>query len=295
MLDELIAKGERFSSIALPRGRVGLYAMPTGAGVERRTHPSYSWDGLKRGGTPFVVVQHTYAGQGRLNYEGREHDLMPGSTMLLRVPHRHRYYLPPGGDWSFFFVILAGREAVRLAADIAATAGPVLHLPRDIVDDLATICASLIEAPAVKSGEASALAYRTMMLLLDHAQPGAQGDATERPKWLRATLGHVEEHLGESLNVEQLAAIAGLSRAHFVRQFTRHLGQAPSDFVFRQRMEHAARLLQTTPDPVVGIAARCGFSQPNYFSKAFRRAFDVSPSEFRASGMYTLPSRPARS
>lgn len=295
MLKTLAAKGERFHSIALPRGRVGLKTMPTAAGLERRTSPTYAWDGLKRGKTPFVVVQHTIAGRGRLSCDGRTHELTPGTTMLVRVPHRHRYFLPPGGNWSFFFMVLAGGEAVRLATEIAATAGPVLRLPAAIIDDLADICDRLIAERDLTPGSASALAYGALMLLLDQAQPGAQIETDARPDWLGITLAHIESNLAAPLPVEHLAEIARLSRAHFVRQFTRHVGEAPSDFVFRQRMEHAARLLQTTPDPVVEIAARCGFSQPNYFSKAFRRAFDVSPSEFRASGMYMLAPHGSRS
>jgi AraC-like DNA-binding protein len=52
-------------------------------------------------------------------------------------------------------------------------------------------------------------------------------------------------------------------------------------------MARAARLLQSTELTVIEIALSLGFADPNYFAKAFRRAFDVSPSEFRQSGLFT--------
>ena len=80
---------------------------------------------------------------------------------------------------------------------------------------------------------------------------------------------------------------AGLSRAHFVRQFSRIAGASPSEYVFRTRMARAARLLQSSPLTVLEIALSLGFADPNYFAKAFRRAFAVSPTEFKRSGLFT--------
>ncbi len=57
---------------------------------------------------------------------------------------------------------------------------------------------------------------------------------------------HIEAHLAEALTVDRLAAVAGLSRAHFVRQFTAAVGLPPSDFVAARRMERIERLLLAT-------------------------------------------------
>jgi AraC-like DNA-binding protein len=107
------------------------------------------------------------------------------------------------------------------------------------------------------------------------------------PNWLRRVTTEIEAHPAGSLTVDRLADVAGLSRAHFVRQFSRLAGAPPSEYVFRTRMARAARLLQSTQLTVLEIALSLGFTDPNYFAKAFRRAFDVSPSEFRQSGLFT--------
>ena len=107
---------------------------------------------------------------------------------------------------------------------------------------------------------------------------------------LRAAMtGHIEAHPGDRLTVERLAGLAGLSRAHFVRQFSRLAGMSPADYVFRARMARAARLLQASQFSIAEIAHSLGFADPNYFAKAFRRAFEVSPTEFRQSGLFAGP------
>ena len=64
-------------------------------------------------------------------------------------------------------------------------------------------------------------------------------------------------------------------------------GVPPAEFVLQERMRRAARLLTSHALlPVKEIASLCGFDEPNYFAKVFRRFFGTSPTEFRTTGMY---------
>ncbi len=66
MLTQLLDLPLHSTTVAFPRGRLTLRAMPASAGIERVESPSYSWNGLRRGLTPFAVIQHTLAGAGML-------------------------------------------------------------------------------------------------------------------------------------------------------------------------------------------------------------------------------------
>ncbi len=287
VLDRIGAHPEVLKTIAIPRGRIGLHALPTAAGIELRDTPDYAWDGLQRGNASFVVIQHTLAGRGRLDYQGRQIVLTPGSTMLVRIPHAHRYYVARGESWRFFFLVLAGNEIVQLADAILAAAGPVQTLDSVQVETLAGICLDMVSSENLSTGTLSALAYRAMTVLFDAASAGTP---EQQQDWLAQIASHVAQNLAQPLPVEELARRAGMSRAHFVRQFTRAAGSAPSEYVFSQRMQLAAQLLDGSGMSVAEIARACGFGNANYFAKAFRRAFDVSPSAFRASGMYSMPA-----
>jgi AraC-like DNA-binding protein len=288
MLSDLMALPPQAATVAFPRGRLTLRAMPASAGIEIAESASYNWDGMRRGLTPFVVIQHTLAGAGGLTYEGRDMPLEPGDTLVVAIPHAHRYFLPPGGRWSFFYLVLQGQEVLRLIGEVIAVAGPVLRLSARNLDRLAGAVTDLIGGRARTPGEASAIAYSAAMALVDDLSGAAAADGGgTQPAWLARVRGFVEAQPGAALTVARLAAVAGLSRAHFVRQFTRATGAPPSEYVFRSRMARAARLLQSSRLPVAEIATGVGFADPNYFAKAFRRAFDVSPTEFRRSGLYT--------
>jgi len=267
------------------KGALELNCMPTGAGYERRENETYSWEGSKRGA--FAILQHTVAGRGELDYAGARHALLPGDTMLLTFPHANRYWLDSGQRWEYFWIGVQGREALRIARAVLDHAGPVLRLPNEAVDRLADACL-LLATRDLPVGEASAASYAAMMAAHDGALgDDAPGDV-EHPAAVHRAMAYVEQNLAHNLSVDRLARAAGLSRAHFVREFSRSVGVAPSGYVFAQRMELAERLLLATDSTVEAIAKACGFADGNYFAKAFRRANAVTPSEFRTARLRRL-------
>jgi len=276
-------------TVSLPRGRHRLHTMPTTTGYEVRENATYDWHGRRRGQTPFTVLQHTVAGEGNLLYERRRYRLRPGETMLLIVPHNHRYWLPEGGRWEFFWISMSGQEAVRIHRAIQATTGPVLRLKRETVEHIADCCLRLIEGHGEMPGAASAIAYEAAGALYDDVFGSQSAVPPADDAAIRRVVEHVLANLDARLSVPDLAEIAGFSRAHFTRMFTASEAMPPAEFVLRERMRRAARLLATHSLPVKEIAALCGFDDPNYFAKVFRRFFGTSPTEFRTTGMYAMP------
>lgn len=282
MLSALLAHGHDIRALPAWRSPAALSCRAMAAGHEQRRAERYSWDGLRRGTEPFLVVQHTLLGEGRLDYAGTRYRLGPGQTMLVTMPHAHRYWLERGGAWEYFWLMLSGREALRLARAILDTAGPVLQPDGPQVDRLARACLTVMTAPRLTQGEASDAAHQAMTALHDAAFAAAPAEDAQAPAIAR-TLAFIEAHLADPLPVERLAGVAGMSRAHFVRQFTRAMGAPPSDVVARHRLERIERLLLATEMKVGEIARMTGFADGNYLAKVFRRHRGMTPLEFRAT------------
>jgi transcriptional regulator GlxA family with amidase domain len=71
----------------------------------------------------------------------------------------------------------------------------------------------------------------------------------------------------------------------------RYLSTTPRGLVMELRLRHAALLLSTTSDSVRTIAARCGIENFPYFSTSFRRAYHLTPRDYRARHRRGLPPR----
>ena len=291
VLAGLVERGPFRHAISLPRRRDRLHVMPTSTGYEIATGPSYDWDGRRRGHTPFSILQHTTSGAGRLKYERRSYRIGPGETMLVTIPHSHRYWLEPGESWSFFWIAISGQEALRLHRAILAAAGPVFRLRPDTIERLAQTSLDLAGG-GLEAGRASGAAYVATMALFDDLLARKEFSAGNiRHAAIGRATAHIRVHLDEPLDVQSLADVAGLSRAHFSRLFAQIEGVPPSEFVLRERMQRAARLLVTGQLGVKAISSACGFEDPNYFAKVFRKTFAISPSEFRTTGMYAAQQR----
>jgi AraC-like DNA-binding protein len=87
----------------------------------------------------------------------------------------------------------------------------------------------------------------------------------------------------EPLDVDDLASAAGLSRAHFSREFRRAFGESPHSYLLTRRLERAAALLRTTDRSVADICFSVGLQSVGSFTTSFKRMFDVSPTAYRAS------------
>ena len=97
---------------------------------------------------------------------------------------------------------------------------------------------------------------------------------------------YIRNHINEPIDRETLAAVAGFSIPHFHRVFTAHLGESAVSYVRRLRMERAARKLRMGAVDITEIALAAGYDSHASFSKAFKKQFGMSPSEFRQLGCW---------
>lgn len=103
-----------------------------------------------------------------------------------------------------------------------------------------------------------------------------------------ALVAMVEEfcksHLAHHITVEDLARQSGLNRAYFSRMFKGVRGISPKQFLTVLRLEKALQLVSDDGIQVKEVAFLCGFKDPNYFCKVFRKNFGVSLGSYRIRG-----------
>jgi AraC-like DNA-binding protein len=87
----------------------------------------------------------------------------------------------------------------------------------------------------------------------------------------------------EPLGVADLARAAGLSRAHFSREFRRAFGESPHAYLLTRRLERATALLRTTDRTVTEICFDVGLQSVGSFTTSFTRMYGISPRTYRAS------------
>jgi AraC-like DNA-binding protein len=87
----------------------------------------------------------------------------------------------------------------------------------------------------------------------------------------------------EPLGVDDLAAAARLSRAHFSREFRRAFGESPHSYLLSRRLERAAALLRNTDNSVAEICFSVGLQSVGSFTTSFGKTYGTSPTAYRAA------------
>jgi AraC-like DNA-binding protein len=91
-----------------------------------------------------------------------------------------------------------------------------------------------------------------------------------------------DAHYTEPLDVDDMAGAAGLSRAHFSREFKHAFGVAPHAYLLTRRLERAASLLRVTDRSVMEICMDVGLQSVGSFTTSFKRMFGKTPTAYRS-------------
>ena len=98
---------------------------------------------------------------------------------------------------------------------------------------------------------------------------------------LRRARDVADRNYAEPLDLEALAATAGVSKYHFLRCFAAEYGETPMQYVTRRRIERASDLLRATNLTVTEVCNLVGYSSLGSFSVKFRELVGMSPSEYQ--------------
>lgn len=105
--------------------------------------------------------------------------------------------------------------------------------------------------------------------------------ALQHKSRLAAVIQFIRDNLNDPLSIDQLSKHAHMSQAHFFRTFRTELGVSPVDFINAERIKLAKSLLRIPNKSIYDICFDCGFNNVSYFNKVFKRATQLTPSEYR--------------
>jgi AraC family transcriptional regulator len=100
---------------------------------------------------------------------------------------------------------------------------------------------------------------------------------------LQTVMAYIDENLGRSLTVEELANILHFSQYHFLRAFRNTVNQTPRRYILQRRVSKAQDLIQQRELGLADIAYHVGFSSQSHLSSAFKQVTGTTPSQFQRS------------
>ena len=235
-------------------------------------------------GTTDWLLIHTTAGSGRIGGQDGDVITRAGDSILLRPHMLHDYSTSSEtGSWSLAFAHFHPRAEWMPLLDWPLHEGGVglVHAPggvRTRVVDSLRGCAQASAGSLPQSELFAMNALESALLWLDTQNP-LRGRMDER---LLRVVEHIGSDLAANLSAPALARVATLSPSRLTHLFTETLGMPPQQYVERERLTRAARLLASTDRAVNEIARDVGWDDPLYFSRRFSKLHGLSPTAYRA-------------
>lgn len=265
----------------------------------------WNWKNVR---SPFARLYYVTEGTARVQlptgvYTLRPNHLyfIPAYTMhsyICDAPFSHYYihiYEDMQSDmgileqWDYPVEVKAASGDLELVKRLCFI-NPFLKLQQpdpDVYDNHQTLVSNLElnqRRPFSDKVESRGILYILMSRFLKYATPKAD----VRDDRIQLTLAHIRNHLGEKLDIEQLAEKASMSKDHFIRVFKHQTGETPNAYITKRKLEKAELTLVTTNMAVNRIADCLGYDDYSYFNRIFKKNSGMTPQQYRKSHFKSL-------
>src|SRR5580658_3944871 len=239
---------------------------------------------VREKGCPEVIFIYCAEGAGWCELSGKTHPVAKDQLLVIPASTPHAYGASPEKPWTIHWFHAVGTNVPFYLQRLGVTRDkPVVPLGGDV--QLFSLFEDVLEG--LEHGfTVTNLIYAAhslthlMGLILRYKNEFYYGQANVRER-IAKSIEFMKGHIRESLSIATLAALVNLSRSHYTTLFRRLTGYAPRNYLNHLRMQRAVQLLNTTELSIKQISDQLGFSDQFYFSRAFRRMHNHSPSEHR--------------
>jgi len=245
-----------------------------------RTMPAYY---TERENLDSYLVVYTIGGRGELTYGDDTYELTAGRLFFIDCRKYQYYRNAPEQPWELVWIHFNGSSSPAYYERFASSGSPVLPLSGEsrIPGILGEIVA-LSERKTLQSElYGSRLIVDLLTELLLSVQNRDSASAPGIPSLIRGVMRHYDRHYGERLTLDGVSSAFAVDKYHLSKEFKRHTGFSPNEYLINTRITRAKELLRYTDMPVSEIAAGVGVENVSHFINLFRQRETLTPLAYR--------------
>ena len=246
--------------------------------------PGYSFGPFVRENYVLHIVRK---GRGTLKKAGKTYEIVEAQAFLIFPGETATYQADRKDPWNYMWIGFHGFRAEGILLHAGFTRENPVVVIRDMESLNQAVRSLLAALDLTYSGELLRTAglYLIMGLLAANHEQEAEGHSDESHstdyRYVKRAVDLITRSYRNHLKVEDIAKEIGISRNYLSGIFKREMGISPQEFLIDYRLEVAASLLRNTENQINVIALEVGYGDPLSFSKAFRRKYKMSPTDYR--------------
>lgn len=219
-----------------------------------------------------IEIQCFFSGKGRLKTESGSFDLDAGSVAVINSGELHEC-VSGYGSWGCIILPPSFSDCanVRFVTKIS---------DEKIVKMISSIYELIEKKPDGYVHAVRGYACLIISRLIEKHKAAEE----EEPERIAKALEFLKCHYRERVTLSDLAGELHMTGGYLSRLFKSCVGLTPMAYVKKLRLEKAAELLASTDMNITETAEKCGFDDPNYFARLFKKSFGKTPREFKNEG-----------
>nr|WP_253896511.1 AraC family transcriptional regulator [Streptococcus gallolyticus] len=231
------------------------------------------------------VLHFIVDGKGKFTIDGKTTELGVGDMFILPKGKVTFYQADKTQPWTYLWVGFSGSKAESILSKTQLLDHYFYHssLESKVLDQIVTVTQFRNQKlDEVTELQLIAELYKLLAYLIEEAPSKAATDTSRLIlNYIRQTKKIIHSQYGTSLKVGEIADQLNLNRSYLYKIFKEETGYSIKDYIVQVRMEKSADLLTNTTFHISEIANAVGFTDSLAFSKAFKKYFNQSPSNYR--------------
>lgn len=221
----------------------------------------------------YICMQLAFKGEAVLKTEGKAYKLTPG-TLFVTLPYR-QYEITESKGFTFLYITFSGDGAMKLLNQFGINKDHAVYRNFEHLTDFWMTSIRRVNPSNIVVLTESVLMYTLSFL-------GQQKSELHISREFDEILAYIRNNYADpELSVSKVADIFGFSKKYLSALFVKHMDIKFTDYLAKLRIERAVEMLKTEKMSVAELAAKCGYTDPFYFSKVFKSIMGVPPSKYR--------------
>ena len=225
----------------------------------------------------------THSGVQSFVAEGSLHHSTQQKIMCFNPGVAHDGKAGRAGGFGYSMAYIDSEVVARWAVD-AGLGARNMYVDKPLISDDETATALSTAFAAIEEQGESLRAYTlisqaVVQLVSRHGARSSHNQALDKsPAWLGRVRDYMHAHFAQDVTVEQLSAVANVSRVHLTRAFTRARGIAPHAYLNTLRVNAAKDLMRSSSKALADVALEVGYADQSHFCRRFKGATGMAPS-----------------
>lgn len=225
------------------------------------------------------LLAYTYSGEGILEYKGEKHFISAGEGFLIDCSKDYKYY-PASSNWYHSIIHFNGSYAKEIYDEFTLSFSN--KFSTSINSSYQILLENLLhDYTTVTKYRELYVSNRLESLLVFLFKESEHRNIFTLPENIQQLIKYIENNYTAPLSLDDYSIHIGISKFHLSREFKKHTGYSPNDYLIRYRITQAKFLLESTSIPAYKIGFMVGIPNENNFLKLFKKLTNLTPTEYR--------------